>query len=649
MQKILPQKQLKSIWKKFISGESVQTDLIRPVIIDSWERCKKNKVGPHSEAAPMVVSGQGLEVYLNKHRELLHISLPVMENLYRFVAGGGFLIVLSNNEGVLLTVIGDKKLRRYVEECNFIPGASLAEDKVGTNAIGTSLLMDQPLQVFGYEHYRAHSHRWFCSAAPIHDPDGNIIGVIDITGIYKNVHNHTLGMVVTAANAIEAQLKVKKAFHSLEVANNYKNTIIESISEGLVAVDFQGYITHINEVAAYTLGVRPQEVLNKKIYSILDEGNNVLIDLIKNNRFVTDHEINIMTKNGAANYLVTSRPINKNNTSQGIVIIFLEIARARSLVNYMGGTEVKFDFTDLVGQHPKFLETVELAVKASGSISNVLLLGESGTGKDVFAQAIHRKSTRRKGPFIAINCSAIPRELIASELFGYAEGAFTGAKRGGKPGKFELASGGTIFLDEIGEMPLDLQTTLLRVLETKTITRLGGNETIPVDVRIIAATNKDLRAEVVRGNFRQDLFYRLNVINIHMVSLRERKEDIPLLVDRFLKTMNEKLHKNQINEVDPKVIELFKSYYWPGNIRELQNVLERAVNICTNPVLTPKFIPPEIASKNWSGALVPVASYELELIKDLIEKNNRNITLIAKKMGIARTTLYRKLVKYNLL
>lgn len=266
----------------------------------------------------------------------------------------------------------------------------------------------------------------------------------------------------------------------------------------------------------------------------------------------------------------------------------------------------------------------------------------------MFAQAIHNGSVRGNGPFVAINCGAIPRELIASELFGYSEGSFTGAKRGGKPGKFELANGGTIFLDEIGEMPLQLQTILLRAIEQKTITRIGGHDLIPVDVRIIAATNKNLQDEVGKGNFRQDLYYRLNVVKIDMVPLRERQEDIPLLINHFVKHLCSKLNKTKMMQVDAKVIKALKNYHWPGNIRELQNILERAVNVCQGSVLTPDDLPADFKVKDVRQVLLPVELYEKEMIGQLLKKHNHNITRVANELGISRSTLYRKLYKFKL-
>ena len=282
--------------------------------------------------------------------------------------------------------------------------------------------------------------------------------------------------------------------------------------------------------------------------------------------------------------------------------------------------------------------------------SNVLLLGESGTGKDVFAQAIHNSSSRKDGPYVAINCATIPRDLISSELFGYADGAFTGSRKGGSQGKFELADGGTIFLDEIGETPLELQAALLRVMEDKSITRIGGTKVTTVNVRIISATNKNLKEEVRNGRFREDLYYRSNVLTIKMVPLRKKKDDIPLFVDSFLKNIGKSMDK-EIVDIDPKVLEYFINYHWPGNVRELQNVLERMINIAHTSKLTVDLLPGEIidslSPENEEEDVESVDRMERELILKML-RSSLTRKNIAKKLGISRSTLYRKLDKYEL-
>lgn len=647
-EKNLTQDEIKQIWKRYVTGQTSECPGLRKVIFESWERSKKNRVSFQLTHAPMVYEGEMLEKHKNTLREFIDISLPVMENLYKFVADAGFVIVLSDKDGCILEVIGPEEAKETGKIVNFVPGGQWSEDIAGTNSIGTAIVIDQPIQIRGREHYCLMFHPWSCSAAPIHDPNNRIVGTLTIAGPIDKVHPHTLGMVVTAVRAIETQMRLQEALRTLESNNNYKTAVMESISEGILAIDSQGKITHMNNIMARYLGIDPHET-GKVFVELLDPKNKDVYDIVHNRHIVTDYEIDIHSRHGRSTYLLTTRPIHGDGVSEGLVLVVSELKRAQRLAQRMSGAEGTLTFSNLIGKNPKFLETVDLARKAAGSISTVLLLGESGTGKEVFAQAIHNGSLRKRGPFVAINCGGIPRELIASELFGYADGAFTGAKRGGKMGKFELAQGGTIFLDEIAEMPLDLQATLLRVLETKTITRVGGNKEIPVDVRIIAATNKDLNEMVSQGKFRHDLFYRLNVFTIKIPPLRERKDDIPLLVFHLIENLCVKLKKEPIVKVDKQVWEAFDNYDWPGNVRELQNVLERVVNVCNDVVLTMENLPQELLSRKSPPSFdLPVQSYEKELIRSLLEKHNRNITRVARELGIARTTLYSKIAKYGL-
>ncbi len=639
--------QLKSIWRAFVNGEPVPAAGVRPEIHGSWKRCRICNISPKLTSAPVILEPDALSRRRKKYENLLAISRPIMENLYRLVIGGGFLVALSDEDGILLEIVGDEVAQNIAQTANFVPGTSWAEDIVGTNGIGTSLCLDKPIQVSRSEHYCLNFHRWTCSGAPIHDPSGKIIGALDISGPFEKVHSHTLGIVITAVSAIESQLRVERTMKSLLLADRYKDTVIESISDGLIAFDSEGIVTHINEVIASALGLRKEDVLNRDFLSAIPKKNTALHNILRKEDLITDYEVDILTGHGKITGLVTTRPIVIRGNTVGTLLLFKDIARATLLVQHLSGKETKLTFSDLIGTDTGFLETVDLARKASEGNSNILLLGESGSGKDIFAQSIHNASSRKNGPFAALNCAAIPRELIASELFGYVEGAFTGARRGGKPGKFKLAGGGTIFLDEIGEMPIELQTTLLRVLESKTITRVGGSEVIPVDVRIIAATNRNLASAVLLGHFRQDLFYRLNVFSISMVPLRNRKSDIPLLVDHFLNTISAKLNKN-IKRVSPEVIGLFSKYSWPGNIRELQNVMERAINICDSAVILPEHLSRELFGTEKSEGFKSRDQYESDLIRRLLAQHNNNLSRVAGAMGIARTTLYRKMEKYSL-
>lgn len=640
---------LQDSWKKFIEGQSVNTGEIRQIILDSWHNSVKNGISPFQKKVNRVLTEKEIIYNENLNRDLIDASLPVVKNLYKFVAGSGFIVTLIDNKGIILKIVGDQEVVNSISKGNFIIGADWSEESAGTNAVGLAIKLDQPIQVINYEHFCICSHNSTCSAAPIHDTEGNIIGALNMTGDFKKAHAHTLGMVVAAVHGIDYQLKCRLAWAKYHIANSYMNAIVESISHGMMAVNEFGVITHINSYAIKVLQDNRDEIIGRDIKTYLKssyfkENKNDLLGL-------TDQEVDIISNGKIKKAIISTRKIEGLPSGmKGTVIVFNEINRTRKLVQRMSGLEAKLTFKDILGKNEKFLSTVNLAKNGSYSLSNILLLGESGTGKDVFAQAIHNASQSSNGPFVAINCGAIPRELISSELFGYVDGAFTGAKRGGNPGKFEMADGGTIFLDEIGEMPLELQTILLRVIENKSIMRIGGQESIAVNVRIIAATNKDLIREVDQGSFRRDLYYRLNVISINLLPLREHKDDIPLLCQNFIQKMNHQLGKN-VNEIEDAVYHCFNEYDWPGNIRELYNILERAMNICQDSKLLVGFLPNEFTCSQKVQNRVPHSSFEeleKELISNLMIDYAGNITRIANKLCIARTTLYRKLDKYDL-
>ncbi len=638
-------------WRQFVRGGHADRSVVSPVVLDSWDRCRAKGVNPYLTSAPLVLEGKALADLLDANRELIEISRPFMEHLYGFVEGSSFIVALSDAEGYLIQLVGDAPVLETVKQGNFVVGACWGEDFAGTNGVGTVLKTGKPLQIFGTEHYCINSRRWACSGAPIHDSEGKLVGAIDMTGHYEKAHPHTLGMVVASAHAIENEYRFRKALRECQIADSFQRTVISSIPEIIIAIDNEGIISLMNNNAKKVFGPNADKYLGKNV-NILWKGNNAaLINMLNSNESLTDVEVSISFKKSQADFTLTCSPILSMNRVTGKIIILNEIKRARTLATRMMGAKASVHFEDMIGVDPEFRETIRLAQIASRINSNVLLLGESGTGKDLFAQAIHNSSSRRDGPYVAINCAAIPRDLIASELFGYSDGAFTGSRRGGSQGKFELADGGTIFLDEIGETPLELQAALLRVTEDKSITRIGGTKVTRIDVRIIVATNKNLKEQVKKGMFREDLYYRSNVFTIRMVPLRQRKNDIPLLVEAFLKKISMSMGK-EIIDIDDGVIDKFMNYHWPGNVRELQNVLERMINIAQTNRLTVSLLPLEIVEEQSGEDDQPdsnrVDRMERELITRLL-RSKLNKKEISKKLGMSRSTLYRKLERYSLL
>jgi PAS domain S-box-containing protein len=504
------------------------------------------------------------------------------------------------------------------------------------------------------------------------DPDEYIAAVKNIPVISEEKLWSIARVLFSIANTFSEMayraMEIKENNRKLVLTNNQLNNILQSMSDGVLMVDHQGIITQVNPSAEKIIGKTDQEMKGSPVKDVTVGKALCIEKMLAKQQSYYDVELMLDTAAGHIYCVSSGKPIlDDQGTLNGGVILLRPMEKVQRLVNRFSGAQANFHFRHIIGNSAEIRETVRLASHATSTMSTVLLQGESGTGKEVFAQAIHNRSARRKGPFVAVNCGAIPRELIASELFGYAEGAFTGAKRGGRPGKFELASGGTLFLDEIGDMPLDQQVALLRVLQDKKITRVGGDMMIPVDIRIICATNRDLKQEIEKGRFREDLYYRLNVITIEVPPLRRRREDIPLLVDYFLKNIGRDWGV-EIESVEPEVMEYLTRYEWPGNVRELQNVVERMISMADGNTIGLNLLPPEIYNANdlanSQEKVVPVrmgrlsrerqnrkqllAEKESQEILALLTKHGGNVSQVARDMGVSRNTLYRKMKQYNI-
>lgn len=639
-------------WYNFIHGNLRDHSDVRPEILKSWIRCSEQGVNPYT-INQVRVGEEDLKARIAKNPELMHVGIPAIDFLYKFVKGAGFVVTLTDADAVVLYVVGDEETLRaslgYVDA-----GTIWSEGCVGTNSIGTAIAEDEPFQLFGFEHYSQISQRWAGSAAPIHSPGGTILGTVAISGELSSVHLHTLGMAVTTARSIEVQLALHEASGMLELRNQYQAAIINSISEGLMVVDTKNRISMVNNVMAAMLKADEDSIVGLRIESIIPDPE--MLHTIQMKSQITDHITKLVYGPTQLSCTITSRRVMRSDGKTETVLVVNETVRVKKLALRLQGDEARLHFDDIVGSDIKLLSAVEIARTAAETAANVLILGESGTGKDVFAQAIHNGSSRKNRPYVAVNCGAIPRELIASTLFGYEEGAFTGARKGGNPGKFELADGGTIFLDEIGEIPLDIQTVLLRVLENKTFTRVGGKSTIYANVRVIAATNRNLPREVQMMRFRQDLFYRLNVLSIPLTPLRERKGDIGVLAEHFLQQMNTR-YQRTIRRIAPDAIRLLEQYHWPGNIRELQNIVERSVILTKGGEITAQTLEPlmlgnvEILGGDQAVMLNKISRSKTDEKNELIcllDGCHWNISKAAAKLGVARSTLYRKIDRYHL-
>lgn len=629
----------------------------RDYIVKSHERCKRYKVELDRIYSSKIIYGHELSKKLDEKRELIDTAEHYMNQLYNFVKGSNFFSLLLDEEGCILSVIGDESI--LSEACSFkmVPGAYMDERSIGTNSMGTALAEGKPVQVSGEEHYIKAYHRWTCSASPIRNSMGEIIGCIDLTGYSECVNLHTLGMVVAAANAIEKMLDIKRYTEELSMAKKFTETIIDSIEAGILTSDLEGNIKTVNRNVADMFGYHPNKMKLMKMWDLLEDWEHVKTSVINKQSF-TDEDVFVKSRRNKPQFNLSAYPhLDGAQNLMNIVFVFREVKKVRKLANKIMGHQAIYTFDKIIGKDKNFVRIIDYAKKIADSKSNVLIMGESGTGKELFSQAIHNYSTRKDEPFVALNCGAIPRNLLESELFGYEGGAFTGAKSTGKPGKFEIADGGTIFLDEIGEMPLDMQTGLLRVLEEGTVSRVGSVKEIVVDVRVIAATNKDLNEEVRKSNFRKDLYYRLNVLPIKLLPLRERKADIPLLSQFFMKRISMKLNKKSVN-INEETMKSFLEYEWPGNVRELENIIELIVNTESIPdrfVKADSYADAKAKAEVNQNELQPSAALkmmednlklevvEVQHIMKVLDLYKGNITLSAKALGIGRNTLYRKL------
>ncbi len=478
--------------------------------------------------------------------------------------------------------------------------------------------------------------------------------------------------IVGAVAIFQDVTELQKVASELEEVKNLKSTldsIVNSIFDCIVVVDKNGYVTMMNEAYGEFLQTDPQKAVGKHITDVIE---NTRMHIVAQ---TGKPEICDMQKIGDHNTVVTRIPIVKDGEVTGAVgkMVFRDVkdlrVLARKLTSLQSELEYykeelqkvqggKYTIDSIIGSGEKIQWLKLIALRAAKGQSTVLITGESGTGKELFAQAIHYASSRRHGPFIKINCASIPENLLESELFGYEDGAFTGARKGGKPGKFELANRGTILLDEIGDMSMSMQAKLLRVLQEHEIEKVGGTKTITVDVRVIAATNQDLEAMMAQGTFRQDLYYRLNIIALHIPPLRERREDLPELCEALLRKINRCLQFD-VDGISREAMMMLAEYHWPGNVRELENVLERSVNLMDDAgEILPEHLPPTMRRNlGKSENLTQEKKQELAGIMEDAEKQaiykaleaaGGNRSQAAKILGIHRSGFYQKLSKYQI-
>ncbi|MES5846359.1 MULTISPECIES: sigma-54-dependent Fis family transcriptional regulator [unclassified Bacillus cereus group] len=606
-------------WKKFVDEGVLDSNRINERISESWYRCKQANVNPHMNKGQKILSSNVFQDQKKKSEIFLDIAIPQIQNMRKTIDELQMMALLIDPDGYVLSLSGNEQTLKRAKHINFIEGVKWTEAAVGTNAIGTALEIEEAIMISGTEHYSVASHSWSCAAAPIHNDDGKLIGVLDFSCPIEFSHPYMLGMVTSIAHAIERECSIRVHQNELQLIHRFLD-VIDSDEQVVIC-------NHRDVIVSASKRVR-ERVCNwsrMKLEDLMQYGLKFKLEV----------------------------PVYSNNRMIGKCIYVKENKQGNlfSTVPLING----ITFPGVIGTSSAFQHTLEEIKLVSPTDASVYVCGETGVGKEYVARAIHENSPRKNGPLIAVNCGSLPKELMESELFGYAEGAFTGARRQGYKGKFEQADGGTIFLDEIGEVPPEMQVALLRVLQERTVTPIGSSKEVPVNIRIITATHKDLLRLVEEGKFRQDLYYRLHVYPLYVPSLIERKEDIPYFIQQFCERKN-------WNVVFPKSIcNQFFQHTWPGNIRELLNVLERIYilsqgrEICEKQISfllqtmmgnQPQF---ELQAENKTeNTLNFREKIQRDSMIEALEKTNGNVSLAAKLLDVPRSTFYKRMQKYKL-
>ncbi|MEI5947823.1 sigma-54-dependent Fis family transcriptional regulator [Bacillus albus] len=606
-------------WKKFVDEGVLDSNRMNERISESWYRCKQANVNPHMNKGQKILSSNVFQDQKKKSEIFLDIAIPQLQNMRKTIDELQMMALLIDPDGYVLSLSGNQQTLKRAKHINFIEGVKWTEAAVGTNAIGTALQIEEAIMISGTEHYSVASHSWSCAAAPIHNDDGKLIGVLDFSCPIEFSHPYMLGMVTSIAHAIERECSIRVHQNELHLIHRFLD-VIDSEEQVVIC-------NHRDVIVSASKKVR-ERVSNwsrMKLEDLMQYGlkSKLEVPVYDNDRMI-----------GKCIYVKENKQRNLFSTSKFINEI---------------------TFPGVIGTSNAFQHTLEEIKLVSPTDASVYVCGETGVGKEYVARAIHENSSRKNGPFIAVNCGSLPKELMESELFGYAEGAFTGARRQGYKGKFEQADGGTIFLDEIGEVPPEMQVALLRVLQERTVTPIGSLKEVPVNIRIITATHKDLLRLVEEGEFRQDLYYRLHVYPLYVPSLLERKEDISYFIQDFCERKN-------WNVVFPtSICNKLSQHKWPGNIRELLNVLERIYILSQGREICEKqisFLLQTMMGNQQQLALQAENKIEhtfnfrekiqRDSMIEALEKTNGNVSLAAKLLDVPRSTFYKRMQKYKL-
>lgn len=635
-------------WENFVSGGATDRLPVREEVMLSWQRCRNDRVDLGVDVAPHL-GRDVLGALRRENRELLQAAASTLAEAADVLAGTSSLMLITDPRGVVLESVGDRKTVHAGMDIALSQGGQWKERDAGTNGIGTALAVGRPVMVHAGEHYCEGIKGWSCAGAPIRDPvDGSIAGILDISAKRQDSSAQIFALAVVAASQIEQALMRQMEAQQLRLMEMGLEHSQRHSGDGLIAIDAKGRIVYMSRLA--------QRMLSERIDGALPE--------LRRGMRLLDHDarpVENLLPSLPRDWL---RPLLTDGDVSGHLLVIPAKRMVRPPVPAKAeGDEAdpaRSQFNCIVGVSDGIRHAIAQAQQVSALNVPVLIEGETGVGKELFARAIHGQSAVARGPFVPFNCGAVSKEMIASELFGYARGAFTGASAEGRMGRFEQADGGTLCLDEIGELQLELQPYLLRVLEEGVVYRVGENTPRRVNVRILAMTNRDLRAEVAAGRFRLDLYHRLSVTAIEVPPLRRRSDDLECLIDYFNPRVADR-HGREPARFTAAAMQRLRAYSWPGNVRELRNVVERGILFARDGIADVDCLPREIAlgedirqgfepppddgGTAFSGSL---EGAEQDAINRAMRKSGGNLSVAAMMLGISRSTLYRKMSLYGL-
>jgi sigma-54 dependent transcriptional regulator, acetoin dehydrogenase operon transcriptional activator AcoR len=629
---------------------------IEPLVTRSWHRClREYGIEPSSPRQSNVLNPQSLKELQERMGELLPVARAEMESLYEQIAGSGFAVILADTDGAVLSTITDPALQREFRHAGLSLGALWDERHEGTNGIGTCLAEAAPVTVHREEHFRGYNMTLSCSAAPILDPHGGVMAVLDASTANSSdsrlIQRHTMALVNMSAHLISRWNFLNEYSGAWILRFHSRPEFVGLLHEALMAIDDSGNILAVNESALVQLGCSTRASLVGEPIGKFFQFNFGALE--QRARFEPSAIWPVRdVAHGRRFFAIARGPLRAAD----------RVAELSSPA--LGSMEPSVREREHVGEDVQMRKNLACARQLFAKQVPILLHGATGTGKEAFAKSLHRGSLWSDKPFVTVNCAAIPESLIESELFGYTRGAFTGASKDGRVGKILQSSGGTLFLDEIGDMPLMLQTRLLRVIEEREVMPLGSDQSIPVNLHVISATHRDLHLMIKDGQFREDLYYRLNGVTLHLPLLRDRGDKAELI--RTL--LREENGGQDSVKIDEDAFEKLMQYSWPGNIRQLRNALRTASALCRDGLIRASNLPQEIVETESSRPALPpavtaageapagesspsAALREAEcaaLLREL-ERMRWNISRTAQTLGISRNTLYRKIHKHRIL